>query len=196
MDSSTAYEVRAQSFLSIRDQSTIGTRTVEAWASQLVPGCSVLEIGCGAGLPITKQLVNAGLDVFAMDSSIHLTDVFKKRFPNVPVKCEKVQESKFFERTFDAALAVGLLFLLCEKDQINLFKNVSNALVPGGQFLFSSPIERAIWQDNMTGLFCSSLGIKQYQSLFSHFGFKLKECIEDSGKNNYFWLIKNEVDSS
>lgn len=38
----------------------------------------------------------------------------------VPIICEAVQESKLFDRTFDALLAIGLMFLPKAEDQRRL----------------------------------------------------------------------------
>ena len=55
-DSATAYEVYAQEFLCHRDASMIGSVVVEEWARTLPAGSEVIELGCGAGYPITRAL--------------------------------------------------------------------------------------------------------------------------------------------
>ena len=63
MDAASAYEAKAQSFLEVRDQSTIGSKLIADWANQFVSGSTVLELACGAGMPITQQLLEAKLNV-------------------------------------------------------------------------------------------------------------------------------------
>jgi SAM-dependent methyltransferase len=42
---------------------------VQKWPRTLPPDSSVIDLGCGAGLPITTVLVEEGLDVFGVDAA-------------------------------------------------------------------------------------------------------------------------------
>lgn len=105
-DPAIAYEAYAQEFLRARDASTIGSSVVEQWARTLPMGAEVIELGCGAGYPVTRTLHAAGLKLWAIDSSVSLVAEVNRRFPSVPVQCEKVQGSNFFNRTYHEAVAV------------------------------------------------------------------------------------------
>jgi cyclopropane fatty-acyl-phospholipid synthase-like methyltransferase len=132
-----AYEKHAQKFLKIRDRSTIGKRVVEQWARTLSDGSNVIEIACGGGLPVTQILSQANLNIWAIDASPTLVAEFK-----IPVQCELAQTSDYFGRKFNAAIAVGLIFLLSEADQIKVINRISQILLPQGRFLFTAPIAR------------------------------------------------------
>jgi SAM-dependent methyltransferase len=185
-DSAIAYETHAQEFLQGRDASTIGSVVVERWARALPIGSEVIELGCGAGYPITRVLHATGLRLWAIDSSISLVKEFKQRFPAIPVQCEKVQSSNFFNRTYHAAIAVGLLFLLPENDQLALIERVARILEPGGRFLFTAPIEIGEWNDLNTGIVCHSLGRIRYESCLNAAGFRIVSTFSDKGENNYY----------
>lgn len=185
-DSATAYEAHAQEFLLGRDTSMIGSVVVEQWACELPEGSEVIELGCGAGYPITRSLQATGLKLWAIDSSASLVKEFKQRFPSIPVQCEKVQCSNFFNRTYHAAIAVGLLFLLPEKDQLALIERVSKVLVPNGRFLFMAPIEIGTWNDLNTGIVCHSLGRVNYESCLNAAGLRIVKTFVDNGGNNYY----------
>lgn len=186
MDSSNAYETHAQTFLDGRDQSLIGSQVVETWGRTLRSDAAVVELGCGGGYPITRALQATGLKLWAVDSSPTLVSVFQGRFPDIPIECAKVQESVFFHRTFDAALAIGLLFLLPEEDQLSLIKKVARILNPGGRFLFTAPIEIGSWTDLNTGITCQSLGQARYEACLHASGFKVISTLSDKGDNNYY----------
>lgn len=186
MDSAIEYEKKAHEYLRGRDESRIGYKVVRQWAEKLPAGSEVIEIACGGGYPVTKALSEAGLNLWAIDSSKTLLAEFKKRFPDIPVKCERVQHSDFFERKFDAAIAIGLIFLLPKPEQDELIKRVSSILKPGGQFLFMAPTKTGTWRDLNTGVQCSSLGFSKYQELLSKSDFKINSTVEDAGENNYY----------
>ena len=185
MDSASAYEQHAQEFLRCRD-SSIGSEVVRQWERELPRGVEVIEIACGGGHPITKELVAAGLKLWAIDSSPTLVAEFKSRFAEIPIRCEKVQDSDFFTRTFDAAIAVGLLFLLPESEQAAVIARVANVLVPGGRFLFTASKEVGTWRDMTTGIEGSSLRQKRYKEILEKSGLQILTTYEDEGKNNYY----------
>ncbi|MEC9339982.1 MAG: class I SAM-dependent methyltransferase [Pseudomonadota bacterium] len=184
MDSSSGYEERAWEFLDRR--SAVGAEVVRRWAQSLPVGGAVLELGCGGGYPVTRTLVDVGLNVWAIDGSPTLLDKFRQRFPLIPARCEAVQRSGFFERAFDAVIAVGLLFLLSEADQAALIQRTAEVLPPGGRFLFSAAHETGTWTDVLTGHESRSLGIEGYAQALRTSGFDLDETFVDTGQNGYY----------
>jgi cyclopropane fatty-acyl-phospholipid synthase-like methyltransferase len=133
-----------------------------------------------------RVLSNAGLQLWAVDSSPTLVAEFQSRFPAIPVQCAKVQESNFFDRTFEGAIAIGLIFLLSESDQSTLISRVAKILVPGGRFLFTAPLESGVWIDMNTGLECRSLGQASYGEYLRDAGFRVVATFTDKGANNYY----------
>lgn len=186
MDSTDAYETHALTFLRRRDSSTVGTQVINRWAQTLGRGAAVIELGCGGGYPVTRVLHEAGLRLYAVDSSPTLVAEFKLRFPDVPVLCEKVQKSRFFDKTYDAAIAIGLIFLLSESEQLALITSVSRILVPGGRFLFTAPVETGNWVDQNTGQVCKSLGRAVYETSLEAVGFHVVSTFADAGDNNHY----------
>jgi cyclopropane fatty-acyl-phospholipid synthase-like methyltransferase len=186
MDSAKAYEDHAQEFLRGRDTSPIGTHVVDKWSRTLRRGATVIELACGGGYPITRVLRAAGLQLWAVDSSPTLVAEFRSRFPTIPVQCARVQESNFFDRIYEGAIAIGLIFLLPESDQATLISRVSGILVPGGRFLFMAPIQKGDWIDMNTGLECRSLGQASYEKYLRETGFRVVATFSDRGANNYY----------
>jgi 2-polyprenyl-3-methyl-5-hydroxy-6-metoxy-1,4-benzoquinol methylase len=188
-DKSNGYEAIAESFTRARTLS-IGPKIVRQWAKRLRPGASILDIGCGNGIPISKALLDEGFTVYGIDASKTLVADFEKRFPDVPVECGSVEESVFFNRTFDAGIAWGLMFLLPADTQVRLIGKVAHALHRHGHFLFTSPRDACSWMDAMTRLPSISLGHDVYvQELVAH-GLALVGNDEDEGENYYYFARK------
>ncbi|MEM7481646.1 MAG: class I SAM-dependent methyltransferase [Acidobacteriota bacterium] len=181
-----SYETHAREYLRARDRSSIGAGVAADWARSLVPGTEVLELGCGGGMPVTRALLDAGLSVWAIDSSPTLIETFRSRFPEVPVDCANALESPFLDREYGAVIAVGLMFLLSADDQARLMQRVSKALRPGGRFLLSAPVEAGKWIDRIAGCECRSLGREGYEALFAERSLELKATCEDEGQNHYY----------
>ena len=190
LDRSNGWEAVATEFIRYRQQSTVGISTVREWTRLLPQGATVLELGCGSGAPISEVLISEGLGVYGVDASPTLSAEFRSRFPQARVVCEPVEESAFFNRTFDAALAWGLLFLLSPTTQIELIQRVARALLPGGRFLFTAPVQTCTWDDLFTGRKSESLGFAAYTSELSKAGLDLAGEYVDEGDNHYYDAIK------
>src|SRR3984957_1061951 len=127
MDPSNGYESVSQEFLTHRGDSrarstAIGVKEVKKWARTLPRGSNVIDLGCGSGFPITVVLVEEGLQLFGVDAAPSLVAAFQRNLPGTPVVCESVLESRLFDRTFDAVLSIGLMFLLKAEEQHRLIR--------------------------------------------------------------------------
>jgi SAM-dependent methyltransferase len=117
MDRSNGYEAVSKEFLARRGSSStpstaIGVKEVRKWARTLPHGSRVIDLGCGPGFPITVVLVEEGLQVFGVDAAPSFVAALQRNLAGTPITCEAVQDSRFFDRTFDGFLAIGLMFLL------------------------------------------------------------------------------------
>src|SRR5215471_7085814 len=175
MDRSNGYEGVSEEFLSRRGNSrtrsnAIGVKEVRKWAKTLPRACSVIDLGCGPGFPITVVLVEEGLQVFGVDAAPSFVAAFKRNLPGTPVICESILESRLFDRTFDAVLSIGLMFLLEADEQHRLIQRFAEIMVPGGRLLFTSTAKPAVWNDAMTELESISLGAEEYRALLEGAG--------------------------
>jgi SAM-dependent methyltransferase len=183
-DASAGWDAVADRFAALR--SDIGTEVVRLWSRSLPAGGSVLDVGCGTGLPIAKWLAQQGLALSGIDPSPKLIAAFRQNLPDAAAACEPAERSNFFDRRFDGVLAIGVLFLLPEEAQAAVIRRARHALVPGGRFLFSAPREPCAWNDSLTGRPSRSLGEARYQALLAEAGFQFLESHVDSGANHYF----------
>ena len=201
-DRSNGYERVAAEFLAGRGSARtrskgVGVKAVREWARTLPLGAAVIDLGSGPGFPITEILVSEGLNVYAVDASPSFVEAFRRNLPGIPVACEAVEDSTFFDRTFDAVIACGLIFLLPAEEQQRLIHRVGDILVPGGRLLFTSCAEPLVWNDAMTGLESRSLGVVEYRSQLKEVGLLVIREYEDEGENHYFDALKSaSADSS
>lgn len=186
-DPSGGWEAIAHDFAAAR--SDIGTDVVLRWSRDLPCGAAILDIGCGTGRPIARALADAGFALSGVDASPSLLAAFRHNLPGAEATCEAVQTSRFFDRRFDAAIAIGLIFLLDEADQHALFHRVRGALHPGGRFLFSAPRQACTWSDNLTGRVSRSLGEAAYRRALAAARFHPTGSDVDAGENHYIAAV-------
>jgi SAM-dependent methyltransferase len=191
-DKSNGYEEVASAFLAGRGQNNagVGASVVAEWSHLLPGGATVLDLGCGTGVPISRALIERGFNVYGVDASPTMVAAFRARFPTVPVECCAVEESDFFGQTFDAVVGWGLFFLLDVKVQRSLFKKVAGVLGSGGRLLFTAPSQNCSWRDAMTGRISTSLGYEAYREALEAEGMSLMGTRRDEGENYYYFAQK------
>jgi 2-polyprenyl-3-methyl-5-hydroxy-6-metoxy-1,4-benzoquinol methylase len=189
-DPSNGWEAVAAQLIQRRDQSRIGVDIVRAWTKSLNRGTSILDLGCGSGVPVSQALIDDGFIVTGIDASPTLVATFRSRFPGINIACEQAETSRFFGKTYDAVIAIGLMFLLSEAAQKTLIVKVGSALNVGGRFLFTSPSQSCIWNDLMTGRQSRSLGAAAYAAILSESGLTLIGEHTDEGQNHYYEAIR------
>lgn len=185
-DPSNGYEAVASEFMRRRGESSIGVATVRRWSRALQSGATILDIGCGHGIPLAMALIEDGFTVYGIDPSPTLLAAFRRRFPDAHVRCEAVGGSDLFGRTFDGVLTIGLMFLLDGGAQRELIRKVAQALAPGGRFLFTAPRQTCTWVDALTGRPSLSLGAKTYEATLAGAGLVVVDEYVDEGDNHYF----------
>ncbi len=183
-DTSLGYEKVATEFMATRSE--IGSATVRRWLATLPREATVLDLGCGHGLPVSREIVNCGLAAYGVDASPSLLTEYRARLPTASAECSMVETSGVFGRRFEGIVAWGLLFLLSEASQSGLIRKVAGALSPGGRFLFTSPEQACEWQDSLTGQASRSLGGRVYRRLLRDAGLKVVAEMKDEGENHYY----------
>jgi hypothetical protein len=92
---------------------------VRGWAQAIPRGSSILNLGSDDRIPISRVLTDEGFTMYGVDAS-------------------EVEDSPFFNRTFDGVIALGVMSLLPPPVQSAVIGNVARALRRGGKFLFTA----------------------------------------------------------
>jgi len=190
VDASNGWEALAPAFIEDWARSTVGVATIQAWTRSLRPGASVLDLGCGPGGPRSEVLIANGFAVYGVDAAPSLADAYRARFPTARVAWESAEQTAFFGRTFDGALAWGLVFLLPADVQRRVIERIARALNAGGQFLFTAPAQACTWADLSTGRRSVSLGAPAYEAALASAGLNLIDRYVDEGENHYYAAAK------
>jgi hypothetical protein len=127
---------------------------------------------------------------YGVDAPRSLAAAFEERFPNAHLACEAVEDSAFLDRSFEAIIAWGLIFLLPAATQLALLDRTATILTPGGRLLFTSWPHEKTWLDAMTGQQSQSLGTPAYLNQLSKAGLVLLHEYEDEGQNHYYDVLK------
>lgn len=140
---------------------------------QIPPGSDVLELGCGAGIPMTVALAD-GRAVTGVDISATQLTMARRNVPGATFIQADMTTLAFEQASFDAVVAFYSLTHVPRDEQRELLGRIRTWLRPGGLFL------AAMGADDEPGdVEADWLGVDMY---FSHFGAKAnRRLVEQAG---------------
>ena len=189
------YDLIADWYASERVDQT-GVPEALALAKTLPPGARVLDIGCGNGLPITKTLLAANVQVVGIDSAPKMLARFRLNLPAAHAGRAVAQSLPFADATFDGAVAWGVMFHLPQAEQIKVIARVARVLKPNGSFLFTAGDVGDDSGDHigvMNGVefHYYSFTTDGYRRVLVDHGLRLVDFHKDKGENGYYLAAKS-----
>lgn len=144
--------------------------------SQLPNRAHVLDIGCGSGLPVTRELakrfVVTGVDISAEQIRRARENVRHAEFFH-----SDIMALDFPAASFDAVTALYAIFHLPRGEHDRLFRNIHRWLKPGGYLLatLAQEPEEAYTEDDFFGveMFWSNYGMLEYRAMLAEAGFEI-----------------------
>ena len=182
------YEQIFEWYIDSRNHET-GVESVKNTFSKLPSSATVIDLGCGTGIPLARVLADMGFSVIGLDSSEKMVNSFRKNLPESTVLNALIQEFDYSEYMFEGALCWGCLFHLKPNDQVKLLNKIFKSIQTGGRFLFTSAQESGSKKGEMDGVefHYYSLGSKKYNKIAEKAGAKLIREYEDDG---YVYLFE------
>lgn len=145
-----------------------------ALADELVPaGADVLELGCGAGVPVTATLA-VGRTLTGVDISAVQIGLARANVPSATFVRADLTTLGFDAATFDAVVAFYSLTHVPRAEHAALFGRIRSWLRPGGLFLGSLGVE-----DSPDEIEADWLGVDMF---FSHFSARVnRRLVAEAG---------------
>lgn len=168
------YDVIAERYLAWSDLQPSSTRLryLALALERIPPGSNVLELGCGAGVPMTTALVE-GRTLTGIDISATQIGMARRNVPRATFIQADMTTLDFEPGSFDAVVAFYSLTHVPRYEQLPLLEHIRTWLRPGGLFLAS------MGADDSPGGVESWLGVPMY---FSHFGARAnRRLVERAG---------------
>jgi ubiquinone/menaquinone biosynthesis C-methylase UbiE len=130
-----AYDRIADRYLNWSVHSQVRAHYLQVLLAALpADGAEVLELGCGAGLPVTKALAPRA-HVTAADISPEQVRRAKANVPDAEILCADMMALKFPGAQFDAVAAFYTISHLPREEHAEMFRRIARWLKPGGTFL-------------------------------------------------------------
>ena len=144
----------------------------------LDPGSTVLDLGCGAGVPIARKLA-LHHNVTGVDTSKRMLKLARKAVPEARFVHGDILSVDLKTDSFDAVVSIFVLFHLPREEHEAVFMRVWSWLRRGGYFLvtLSEEAEEPYTEDDFFGtrMYWSNLGYGEYKKLLLGLGFEIIE---------------------
>ena len=111
------------------------TGWVAELAGLLQPGARVVDLGCGAGIPATRELAGHGLQVIGVDFSAVQLRRARRLVPAARLIQADMTALQLRPASADAVVSLYALIHVPLADQQALFPRIRDWLRPGGYFL-------------------------------------------------------------
>jgi ubiquinone/menaquinone biosynthesis C-methylase UbiE len=128
------YEAAAESFLADRPRNAGDVAALGQLTSRLPAGGSVLDLGCGAGVPVTHLLRKAGYDVVGLDFSMTQLRLARESV-SAPLAQGDMTTLPFRAGSFDGVVAYYSIIHVPRDEHATIAREIRRVLVAGGYAL-------------------------------------------------------------
>ncbi len=152
-----------------------------AWLSSRLPdGAHVLDIGCGAGVPIAQTLAQC-FQVTGVDISSEQVRLARQHVPTGTFIHADIMAVDFPEATFDGVVSFYTIFHVPREEHATLFRRIRRWLKTGGYLLatVTAQEEPPYTEDDFFGvqMYWSNYGLDYYCQLLPSLGYQLLETV-------------------
>ena len=141
----------------------------------------VLDVGCGAGVPIAEYVLNCGLQLTGLDASSKMLEIASSRFPGATWINRDMREMQLGEQ-FDGIVSWDAFFHLTQQEQRRVLLLFADHLSADGALLLTIGYESGEVTGTVEGdeVYHSSLAPSEYKAILNTVGFENVEIeLED-----------------
>jgi ubiquinone/menaquinone biosynthesis C-methylase UbiE len=163
----------------------------------LPPGGHVLDVGCGAGVPVARFLAEAGFTVTGIDVSSSMLELARVHVPEVRFAMMDMRELEFEPESFDGICAFYSLFHIPKEEHRRVIASFFRLLRHDGVLLFSTG--RCAWQgvEEFHGarMFWShpDREVTRQHVVDAGFDIMMTEIQEHAGEKHYWIMAKKST---
>jgi CTP:molybdopterin cytidylyltransferase MocA/SAM-dependent methyltransferase len=193
-----AYDSLGPAFLAWSNRITdpARSRLIHEFMARLRVGGEVLDLGCGPGLPSTKQLA-ANFKVTGVDFSAAQLELARKNVPDATLIQADMTAVDFPPATFDGVAAFYSINHIPRDEVARLFGRIARWLKPDGLFLAALPSsDTPAWVGEWLGqeMFFSGYDAATNRALLAEGGFEILidevvEITEPEGPVRFLWVL-------
>jgi ubiquinone/menaquinone biosynthesis C-methylase UbiE len=192
------YNAIADRYLAERTRDSADVRLLDDFIERLPENATVLDAGCGAGVPIA-QMLSEHFKVIGVDFSEAQIELAKKQVPGANFICAYMTKLDFPENSFDGICSYYAIIHIPREEHESLLKDFYRFLKPNGLALLCLGAEHLIddIDENYLGtrMFWSHYDTDTYLKMLTDCSFSLvwSKFVGDSsceGAGHLFVLVE------
>jgi ubiquinone/menaquinone biosynthesis C-methylase UbiE len=168
------------------------TDELQEFSKMLPENARVLDVGCGAGVPVTRFLINSGFVVTGVDFSQSMLRLAEKNVPKARLIEGDMTRLDFNGESFDGITAFYSIIHVPKESHFSLFQNFNRILKPKGLILVSMGREEWEATDHYYGarMFWSHYSPEKSSKLVRDAGFRiLWDRFLVRGGEKHYWIL-------
>lgn len=126
------FDVIAEDYQRVHADNPFQRSAIADLLSRLPPHSSILDLGCGTGIPTAQLLAAAGHHVTGIDVSARMVEIAKRQVPEGEFFHADMMRARFDDASFDAVVAYFSLLMLPKSDVTIMLDRISGWLRSGG----------------------------------------------------------------
>jgi len=192
-----SYDQVAELYLEARDEWQ-STPHLDRLLVRLKPGSRILDVGCGAGVPIDSYLAERGLEVVGLDISPRQVELATKNVPAGRFETRDMQELREGEFKVDAVISFYAIFHTPRGSHAKTFRTLASYLPPGGLMLVTMGAGEWEGEEDLLGarMWWSHYGVEKNRELIEAAGFRVvHEEIDSSADENHQIILAEKMEA-
>lgn len=146
---------------------------------RLALGSKVLDVGCGAGIPVARHLAET-FSLTGIDISSNMIALAEQNVPTANFILADVLEAEFSAGSFAAIVSFYAIFHIPRQEHPHLFRRFAHWLRPGGLLLITVAKQDdgpGYTEDDFFGetMYWSNFGPATYEKLLAETGFQIEQ---------------------
>lgn len=164
---------------------------LKEFSNYLPRNARILDAGCGAGVPCTRFLVQAGFEVVGVDFSMSMLRMAKESVSEVNFIKEDMTRPSFRDNTFDGLIALYSIMHVPREMHASLYQSFHRILKPDGAMLICIGSNEWEGEDEYFGarMFWSEYNLDEAIQMVKNAGFQIisgKHLI--IGEEKHYWI--------
>ncbi len=191
------YDRQAEVYDADRSRAFFEARWLTRFGDALPRGSRVLDLGCGAGEPISSWLIAEGFRLTGLDFSPRMLDIARTRWPQGDWRDGDMRQLDLGER-FDGIIAWNSFFHLSPDEQRAALPRLAAHLAPGGRLMVTVGHKAGEVTGTVGGepVYHASLSPAEYATRLEETGLRLTAFVaEDPGCKDHTILMALKEES-
>ena len=185
-----SYDKMGEVYHNFRDNEKF-TSELEKFTKLLPESGSVLDAGCGVGLPVSKFLADKGFTVTGIDISSKMVQLAKQNVPDAIFYQKNILTLDFPENSYDGIICVYTLWHIPKMEHSNIIANFHRMLKDDGILVINTGIRESEGMSEFFGepMLWSNNNPKTTLNYVKEAGFSIEfEGILKRGGEIQYWI--------